>query len=182
MTSSGKPTVAVEFNLQDVFFLGRVRESAIKEESPISLSTWSHWFQTWLESLRADLREADAYELSLRLTDDREIQALNAEYRHQDRATDVLAFAALEAQGAHELGNLASSEPLYLGDIVISVETAARQAHEHGYSLTRELAWLATHGLLHLLGWDHPDESHLLKMLHQQDILLETVGFEDRGE
>jgi probable rRNA maturation factor len=65
--------------------------------------------------------------------------------------------------------------PLYLGDVVISVDTADRQAQEQGHSLETELAWLATHGLLHLLGWDHPDEESLIGMLNQQKTLLQKV-------
>ncbi len=69
-----------------------------------------------------------------------------------------------------------AGEPLELGDIVISVETAARQAGEHGYSLARELLFLASHGLLHLLGWDHPDEASLAAMLARQEALLADVS------
>ena len=64
------------------------------------------------------------------------------------------------------------SEPLVLGDILISLETAARQAQEHGHSLEREVLFLASHGLLHLLGWDHPDEASLAAMLGRQEQLL----------
>ncbi|MFM7312248.1 MAG: rRNA maturation RNase YbeY [Cyanobium sp.] len=65
--------------------------------------------------------------------------------------------------------------PLELGDIVISVETAARQAPEQGHSLERELLFLASHGLLHLLGWDHPDDARLAMMLARQEALLATM-------
>ena len=66
--------------------------------------------------------------------------------------------------------------PLYLGDIVISVDTAQRQVQQHGHTLQTELVWLAAHGLLHLLGWDHPDDDSLTRMLSQQAILLQTIG------
>lgn len=68
--------------------------------------------------------------------------------------------------------------PLELGDIVISVETAARQASDHGHDLARELLFLASHGLLHLLGWDHPDEDSLALMLARQEALLAAVPAE----
>ncbi len=70
----------------------------------------------------------------------------------------------------------AGEEPLELGDIVISVQTAARQAPEHGHSLERELLFLASHGLLHLLGWDHPDDASLAAMLARQQQLLDGVS------
>jgi probable rRNA maturation factor len=109
------------------------------------------------------------------LTDDAEIQALNAQYRHQDKPTDVLAFAALEVDCPQPV-KIQSRLPLYLGDIVISVNTAQWQAQQQEHTLRIELAWLASHGLLHLLGWDHPDEESLTRMLNQQLILLQTTG------
>lgn len=136
---------------------------------------WNSWFQQWLEILQPDISPINAYELSLRLTDDAEIQALNNQYRQKDTPTDVLAFAALEAE-ALQAETLREIEPLYLGDIVISLPTAQRQAIAEGHSLQVELAWLAAHGLLHLLGWDHPNEEQLVRMLAQQTNLLHTVG------
>jgi probable rRNA maturation factor len=92
-------------------------------------------------------RRAD-YEVSLRLVDDAAIHVLNRDYRHKNKPTDVLAFAQRESPG----GRL---HPGILGDIVISVDTAGRQAR-HG--LYHELLHLASHGLCHLLGYDHRDD------------------------
>ena len=145
------------------------------QPSIVDGATWVGWFQNWLQTPGLELPPADTYELSLRLTTDTEIQALNAQFRHQDKSTDVLSFAAMEVdfpQVESAPGNLS----LYLGDIIISVDTAVRQAPEHGYALDKELAWLASHGLLHLLGWDHPDESSLLIMLDQQETFLAQSG------
>ena len=144
--------------------------------SAIAAETWETWFHRWLESLHPNIPPAHAYELSLRLTDDAEIQALNAQYRHQNRPTDVLAFAALEVDCPQPAEYMATL-PLYLGDIVISVDTAQGQAQQQGHSLQTELAWLAAHGLLHLVGWDHPDEDSLTQMLNEQVILLQMIGF-----
>ncbi len=142
-------------------------------------ATWEQWFQTWLTSLEPDLSSdllpEGGYELSLRLTGDRDMQAFNRDYRHQDKPTDVLAFAALETE-IPITEEWPISQPLYLGDIVISIETAQAQAHRAGHSLEVELAWLAAHGLLHLLGWDHPDEEQLQDMLDRQEALLHAVG------
>jgi probable rRNA maturation factor len=160
--------IQVEVIVQDYFF-------AEGELAPIELATWESWVQTWLVTLEPDLSPIQSYELSLRLTDDAEIQSLNAQYRQKDQPTDVLAFAALEAISALPAAAL-QEMPLYLGDMVISVETATAQAAQQGHSLKQELAWLAAHALLHLLGWDHPDEESLLKMLHQQEVLLQTIG------
>ncbi len=141
------------------------------ESEEIPIETWERWFSQWLQELQADLPPATAYELSLRLTDDEEIQSLNGEYRQKPQPTDVLAFAALEVDCPQLEG-----VPVYLGDIAISVETALRQAQERQHSLTTELGWLATHGLLHLLGWDHPDETLLQQMLDRQETLLKSIG------
>jgi probable rRNA maturation factor len=158
-----------------------VQDCVSEDFSSISPETWEIWLRHWLEVLQpkdADdglpLHPQEEYELSLRLTDDADIQTLNGQYRQKNQPTDVLAFAALEVDApvCDEL----HQEPLYLGDVVISVETADRQARDRGHTLEVELAWLAAHGLLHLLGWDHPDEESLTRMLDQQQKLLDTVG------
>jgi probable rRNA maturation factor len=131
--------------------------------------------------MQPDLSPLQAYELSLRLTSDREIQSLNAQYSQQDKPTDVLAFAALETDYP-QIDHLQSQMPLYLGDIVISMDTAQQQAQSQGHSLKTELAWLATHGFLHLLGWDHPDDASLTRMLDQQRVLLCQVGLVSQNQ
>lgn len=88
------------------------------------------------------------YELSLRLVDDAAIHALNRDYRRKNKPTDVLAFAQREGPGG-------ALQPSVLGDIVISLDTARRQAKRGLYP---ELLHLASHGLCHLLGYDHRDD------------------------
>jgi len=140
----------------------------------------------WLGALQPELPpqlQARAYSLGLQLVGDAEIATLNQDWRAKAGPTDVLAFAAqdddsdglppfplppgtdLEIAGD-------GGEALELGDIVISLETAARQAPDHGHSLAQELLFLASHGLLHLLGWDHPDAASLEAMLARQEQLL----------
>ena len=92
--------------------------------------------------------DRDHYEVALRLTDDKAIQTLNRDYRDKNKPTDVLAFAQRE-------GPAGALHPELLGDVVISVETARRQAKRGLYS---ELLHLASHGLCHLLGYDHRDD------------------------
>lgn len=150
-------------------------ENCVDDFSLIPPETWENWFQEWLEVLNDYLPTALSYEVSLRLTTDTEIQTLNSQYREQDKPTDVLAFASLEANLPQSEEMLASM-PLYLGDIIVSVDTAQRQAQQQEHDLSTELAWLTAHGLLHLLGWDHPEEESLMEMLQQQVILLEKIG------
>jgi probable rRNA maturation factor len=93
----------------------------------------------------------EAAELSVLLTNDREIHALNLEHRGKDRPTDVLAFALEEGEAV--VG--ARSGVRLLGDVVISLDTAARQARGRKRELLPEVRFLLAHGLLHLLGYDH---------------------------
>lgn len=175
MNLSAKQTLTIETYLEIDYEGSLLTGIGNPEFSPESLP-WKHWFQIWLEALYPNLPTADAYELSLRLTGDRQIKILNEQYRQQDRPTDVLAFAALEANIPLPTDEDYLSEPLYLGDIVISLDTAARQARAEHHPLIVELAWLAAHGLLHLLGWDHPDEQSLEKMLAEQKKLLKYAN------
>jgi probable rRNA maturation factor len=91
---------------------------------------------------------ASEVELSILLCDDDTIHGLNRTYRGKDRATDVLAFPLREGPHAEMAGAM-------LGDVVISVETARRQAREHGRTISEEISFLLAHGILHLLGYDH---------------------------
>ncbi len=87
-------------------------------------------------------------EVSFVLTDDQTVHQLNKIYRGKDRPTDVLAFAMREG----DFGTLAEG---VLGDVIVSVETARKQAEEGAHAVLEEVTMLAAHGLLHLLGWDH---------------------------
>lgn len=135
---------------------------------------WQDWIQTWLRYLAPDLSPIAAYELSLQFTTDAVIHQLNRDYRQHDQPTDVLSFAALD--DAPLPPTVLAAIPLNLGDLIVSVDTARQQAQAHGHSLREELVWLVAHGLLHLLGWDHPDEVHLKQMWEQQRSLLVQIG------
>jgi len=93
------------------------------------------------------MHEVDV-ELTISLVDDATIHPLNRDYRGKDRPTDVLAFAMRE-------GERAPGDEVELGDVVISVETAARQAQTRRITLADEVQTLLIHGILHLLGYDH---------------------------
>lgn len=148
---------------------------------------WQRHLSAWLVALQARLSpslRAPFYSLGLTFCDDGAIAALNEQWRGQPGPTDVLAFAAQEAPiplppppGPEDLEDgLEDEAPLELGDIVISRDTAWRQAQSHGHSLSHELLFLASHGLLHLLGWDHPDDPALVAMLALQDALLAATA------
>jgi probable rRNA maturation factor len=104
-------------------------------------------------------------EISFLLTDDNRVHQLNKIYRKKDRPTDVLAFAMREG----EFSGLAGDT---LGDVVISVPTARRQALEARKHVLEEVTMLAAHGLLHLLGWDHDTPAKDRRMKAETDRLL----------
>ncbi len=107
-------------------------------------------------------------ELSIVLTNDSQIKKLNQIYRHKDKPTDVLAFAQNEGEYGDVAGNV-------LGDVIVSVPTAARQAREKGHALLFEVTYLLAHGLLHLLGWDHETAAKDRKMRAKTDVLMKDA-------
>ena len=115
----------------------------------------------------------DLAEVSLMFTDDETIHEMNREYRGIDRPTDVLSFALEEGEEEEIYGG---PEENLLGDIIISVETATRQAEEYGHSVEREMAFLALHGMLHLLGSDHMEEEERKEMRAQEEAILASLG------
>jgi probable rRNA maturation factor len=175
MVVSTSVNLPVEIYLEDHYF-NNISQTEIIE--PNSGQIWHNWFNIWLNYLQDNLPLACGYELSLRLTNDQEIQALNYQYLEKNYPTDVLAFSALESENHQDLTDLLTDEPLYLGDLIISVDTAKIQAQKYQHSLEIELAWLASHGLLHLIGWDHPDQESLFEMLQLQAKLLTLIGLE----
>ncbi|KAI3468172.1 hypothetical protein Pfo_024835 [Paulownia fortunei] len=116
----------------------------------------------------------ESVELSVLLCNDEFIQKLNKEWRGEDHATDVLSMS----QHIPEL----KLPILMLGDIVISVETAARQAEERGHTLIDEIRILVVHGLLHLLGFDHElsDEAEK-EMENEEELMLKGLGWKGKG-
>jgi len=112
-------------------------------------------------------------EVDITIVSDEEIHALNRDYRNVDRATDVLSFALDEDGGEPEL--VGGPEVHLLGDIIISAETATRQAEEFGHGLEREIVYLAVHGLLHLLGYDHMQEADKVEMRAKEEEALREI-------
>ncbi len=104
---------------------------------------------------RAILNDLDCPEgeLSILFVDDHHIQALNREYRHKNRPTNVLSFSMRE-------GDFAQITPELLGDVVISVDTAAAEAEKADIPLGEHITWLLIHGILHLFGHDHEQSRH----------------------
>ena len=144
-----------------------------------SSSFWNKELVSWMIFIQSReefkcpkiIRSASKISLGLELTNDKRIADLNHTWLGQSKSTDVLSFPMID-----ETSFIISGEVIELGDIVISVPTAIRQARENNVDLFRELRWLATHGLLHLLGWDHCDQDSLAQMLITQEQLLDLRG------
>lgn len=110
-------------------------------------------------------------ELSCILVDDSKIHEINKEYRKIDRATDVISFALEDNDQFYVPGM-----PRSIGDIFISIDHAKEQAEEYGHGLKREMCFLFTHGLLHLLGFDHMEKDDEIKMVAMQKSILDALN------
>lgn len=115
-------------------------------------------------------------ELSLVLADDATVRRLNAEWRGQDKPTNVLSFAALDDEDTP----LPEGAPLLLGDVVLAYQTCAVEAVEQGKSLSDHLSHLVVHGVLHLLGFDHEDsDEEAEEMEVMETSILAALGLPD---
>ncbi len=104
--------------------------------------------------------------------DNNKIREINKEYRNIDRETDVISFALEDDK------SFPKEEYRVLGDIYISIDKAISQSKEYGHSLKRELCFLTTHGLLHLLGYDHMTKEDEKEMFDLQEEILSNYGVE----
>lgn len=119
-----------------------------------------------------------AAEISVRLTDDDEVQVLNRDYRHKDKPTNVLSFPMVQRDLIEGLANSDDGEVL-LGDIVLAAGVCAREAAEKGVATEIHATHLIVHGLLHLLGYDHEGEAEAEAMEAIERAALETLGLDD---
>ena len=118
--------------------------------------------------------EVDIY---ITLTNNEEIHKINQEYRDVDRPTDVLSFPMYEREEIQKLREEKQDEiEEILGDIIISIPKIKEQAEEYGHSYERELAYLTTHGMLHLLGYDHMIEEEKVVMREHEEAVLERLN------
>jgi len=116
-------------------------------------------------------------EIYITLTNNEEIHKINKEYRNVDRPTDVLSFPMYERDEIPNLREKAKNNiEEILGDIIISIPKIKEQAEEYGHSYERELAYLTTHGMLHLLGYDHIIEEEKVVMRKHEETVLEKLN------
>ena len=142
----------------------------------IDSNVWQLELKNWLQTIRDDIRiccpdsvrNASLVSMGLQFTDDSKIIELNSKWRSRNETTDVLSFPVIDE-------NIFTEELkcIEIGDIFVSIPTAKRQSLEFNHQFMHELRWLVSHGLLHLLGWEHPNQDRLNEMLtFQSDLLL----------
>ncbi|KIN42973.1 MULTISPECIES: rRNA maturation RNase YbeY [Bacillus] len=117
----------------------------------------------------------DQAEVSVTIVSNDDIHQINKEYRGKDAPTDVISFA-LEEEGEGEIEIVGAEMPPVLGDIIISADRTREQAEEYNHSFKRELGFLAVHGFLHLLGYDHLTKEEEEEMFTKQKELLDAYG------
>lgn len=145
-----------------------------------SSSRWAPLVRTAAEAAIAEssfpnLAAGDRHvELSVRLTDDAEVRALNAEWRGKDKPTNVLSFPQLEPRELEAAGD--SGPELMLGDVVLARGVCEREANEKAIPLEDHAAHLIVHGTLHLLGYDHQDERSAAEMESREIRALARIG------
>ncbi|SMO50194.1 rRNA maturation RNase YbeY [Melghirimyces algeriensis] len=154
---------------------------SVEIETQLQLEPEESSAKVWVEKCLKEVAEAEKLpqsEVSVTFVDNEEIHRLNREYRQVDRPTDVLSFPQWEP-GEEWL--VPEGENIPLGDIVISVPTAREQAIRYQHSFEREIGFLAVHGFLHLLGYDHQNEEEERKMVSRQEEILSRVGLKRQG-
>ncbi|KGG13190.1 MULTISPECIES: rRNA maturation RNase YbeY [Prochlorococcus] len=164
-----------EVNLE-LAFHGFKDSNKMQSDLLIDSEIWLSKLESWIKFIRINdltfcpnlVKEVNQFSIGLHLVNDEDMIKINKQWRHKDEVTDVISFPTLDKNSLFS----PQLQCIELGDIIVSVQTANKQANEQKHSLTRELCWLVTHGLLHLLGWDHPTEMRLDEMLNFQDKLL----------
>ena len=122
---------------------------------------------------------AATVEISVRLTDDAEVQTLNAQYRHKDKPTNVLSFPMVQADLLDTIAQNSDDGEVLLGDIVLAYETCAREAAEKAITVDTHATHLIVHGTLHLLGYDHLDDDEAGAMEAIEIAALSALGIAD---
>ena len=142
-------------------------------------SFWEEVFCCWIKTILYEKKnfsfpsfifEKKIFSLSLQITDDNEISSINQKWMNRSGPTDVLSFPMIS-----DVDTTKDLNFIELGDLLISLDKAYKQSLEFKHSIQREMLWLASHGFLHLLGWEHKDDNELDKMLNFQEYLISRL-------
>ncbi len=135
---------------------------------------WMKYEQDFIRVMKQCEKTLDItkeYSVSLIFTDAKEIHEINRNYRNIDRPTDVISFALMDSENDYEMPE-GDNE---LGDIFISIDAVREQAESYEHSVQREVCFLFTHGLLHLLGYDHMNDEDEKVMFKIQDVIIDEI-------
>lgn len=135
---------------------------------------WYEQIEKLLNFAKQEEQINEDAELSITFVDKSEIQEINKMYRDKDKVTDVISFALEEDEPDIDMSEF--NIPRVLGDIIICSDVAQEQSESYGHSFERELGFLALHGFLHLLGYDHMNEEDEKEMFGRQDAILNAYG------
>ena len=138
---------------------------------------WEKVFLSWINrifkkddyQLPKFIFKKKSFSLGLQIISNQEIASINQKWMQKNGPTDVLSFPIISDESLHNL------DLIELGDIFISLEMALEQSYEYKHSIKREILWLASHGFLHLLGWEHKDDNQLKSMLSFQEYLISNL-------
>jgi len=145
--------------------------SNLQEKIPVD-DEFSGFLAVAVDEVLKEEGRGEEVEVSLVFVDDDYIHGLNTQYRGVDAPTDVLSFAMQEGEPMPG----PDDENTILGDVVLSLQAAERQAGEYGHSFRREAAYLTVHGVLHLIGYDHQSEDERAIMRRKEERVLSLLG------
>ena len=145
-----------------------------KEKLIFDSNFWENVFISWIKilsnkddyELKKIISEKKSFSLGLQIISNQSISNINKKWMKKNGATDVLSFPIISDDSIDDLDHIE------LGDIFISLEKAVEQSYKYKHSVYREMIWLASHGFLHLLGWEHNDDQELDDMLSFQEYLI----------
>lgn len=143
----------------------------INQSQESSWRNYKHYINQISQKIVSVLNLDKHYDFSVILVDANAIQAINLEYRNFDKVTDVISFASQD-----DLSILNVDQVIELGDIFINVQAIRNQASDYDHSLKREFCFLVTHGILHLLGYDHLTHADENKMFGLQEVILNEIA------
>ena len=138
---------------------------------------WEKVFLSWINTiLKKDdhklsnfIFEKKSFSLGFQIISNQEISSMNKKWMQKNGPTDVLSFPINSDESLNNLDHIE------LGDIFISLEMALKQSYEYKHSIYKEMLWLASHGFLHLLGWEHNNDLDLENMLNFQEYLIKKL-------
>lgn len=154
-------------------------------EDDINVQKYNKFLEEYKEKINKIIEEAlklnniniDKVYLGIGIVTSEEIHKLNKEHRNVDRATDVLSFPMFTEEELKNIDNVYSdAEELSIGDIVICLDVIETQAEEYGTGFNREMLYMVTHGICHLLGYDHIEDGDKTKMRSMEEKILERIG------